>query len=170
MKIKHAIILLVFSYFIVSCGATKSVSKNTVDNQQFPKARIDSIKSYLSMLSGEPARDTIIIKYEFNNEHCWDLLDEQSNEYITRVIESTNNYISKYKTAHPGTSVYHIRENGRNQNALVLKNNQNLVDNGYLRKSIFIKKALCGTSLKLYPDGTYKFIYSDSHFTALAKQ
>lgn len=168
MKIKHTLILLIFSYAIISCSATKSVSKNTNSNKQFPKARIDSLKSYLSKLSGESVKDTIIIKYEFNNEHCWDLLDEQSNEYITRVIKSANNYISKYKIAHPGTSVYHIRESGKNQNALVLWNNRNLIDNGYLRKNIFTKKVMCGTSLKLYPNGTFKFIYSDSHFTALA--
>jgi len=167
MKLKKTIISSILSIVIISCAGSRSVSKNRKHNNQFSLAKVDSIKNYLSAISDKPVKDTVIIKYDFNYDGCWNALDQQTDNYIAKIIISTNDFISKYKIAHPGTSVYQIKESGKNFNKLILWNNKILNDGGYLRKNIFTKKVTCGTSLKLYPDGTYKFFYGDSHFMAL---
>ncbi|TCD26756.1 hypothetical protein EZ456_12425 [Pedobacter psychrodurus] len=167
MKIKNTIILLIFSCIVVACAGSKTASKKGKQKDRFSLAKVDSVRDYLSAISNKPVKDTVIIKYDFNYESCWNALDEQPDNYIARIIISTNDFISKYKIAHPGTSVYQIKESGKNFNKLVLWNNKILTDGGYLRKNIFTKKTTCGTSLVLYPDGSYKFFYSDPHFMPL---
>lgn len=167
MRIKNTIIFAIFSFSVIACAGTKKVSKNKRSSDQFTLEKVDSIKNYLSALSNKPVKDTVIIKYDFNYENCWNTLDQQTDLYINNIILSANDFISKYKIAHPGTSVYQIKEGGKNFNKLVLWNNKILTDGGYLRKNIFTKKTTCGTSLILYPDGSHKFFYSDSHFMAL---
>jgi len=167
MKIKKTIILLIFSLSVIACAGPKAVSKNEKQNDHFTLVKVENIKNYLSVLSNKPVKDTVIIKYDFNYESCWNTLDQQTDLYINNIILSTNDFISKYKIAHPGTSVYQIKEGGKNFNKIVLWNNKILTDGGYLRKNIFTRKTICGTSLILYPDGSHKFFYSDSHFMAL---
>ncbi|MDQ0969946.1 hypothetical protein QFZ20_005349 [Flavobacterium sp. W4I14] len=167
MKINNTIILLIFSFTVIACVGPKSVSKKGKQSNQFSLAKADSVRNYLSAISNKSIKDTVIIKYDFNYDGCWNALDQQTDNYIAKVIISTNDLISKYKIAHPGTSVYQIKESGKNFNKLILWNNKILNDGGYLRKNIFTKRVTCGISLKLYPDGTYKFFYGDSHFLVL---
>ncbi|MBB6236236.1 hypothetical protein HDC90_000847 [Pedobacter sp. AK013] len=167
MKLKKTVILSIFSIAIVSCTVQKPVSKNEKHNNQFSQTKVDSIRNYLSAISDKPVKDTVIIKYDFNHAGCWNALDQQTDNYIAKIIISTNDFISKYKISHPGTSVYQIKESGKNFNKLILWNKKILTDGGYLRKNIFTKKTTCGTSLVLYPNGSYKFFYSDPHFMPL---
>jgi len=160
-------ILFMAILILISCAESKLYTNNDTNSGPFILSNADSIRNYLSLISGEKMKDTIIVKYDFNYETCWSLLDEQSDKYIAGIIDSTNDYISKYKKAHPNVTVLQIREQGRSFNKLVLRNKQFIVDKGYLRKNIFNKKATCGTSMKLYPDGSCKLIFSDSHFTIL---
>lgn len=169
MKIKIITILafLTICIVIISCAEFKLYSTNNKYNGVYGSEKIDSIRQYLSDASGKAVKDTIIIKYDFNNDNCWNMLDQQSKEYIAKVIDGMNVSIAEYEKAHPKSSVYQIREKGNNFNKLKLRNKNIVIDNGFLRKTIFNTLATCGTSLKIYPDGRYEFIYSDSHFTAI---
>lgn len=169
MKIKIITILsfLTICIIILSCTEFKLYTTNKKYNGVYESGKIDSIRKYLFDASGEAVKDTIIIKYDFNNDDCWNMLDQQSNEHIANVINGMNLYIAAYQNDHPKLSVYQFREKGKNFNKLKLRNKNIIIDNGFLRKNIFNTLATCGTSIKLYPDGHYQFIYSDSHFAAL---
>ncbi|MFW0717273.1 hypothetical protein [Pedobacter sp. N23S346] len=136
-------------------------------SRTFTRLKADSIRNYLAQISNEKIQDTIIVKYEFNKETCWNVLDEQSDQYIARVIQSANDYTERYQNIHTNVTILRIRESGNNFNKLVFRNPKVIVDGGYLRQNVFVKRATCGTSMKLYPDGRYEFILSDSHFKIL---
>jgi len=169
MKLKTTTLLTLFiiCMIISSCAEFKLYRTNNEHNGVYKSAKVDSIRKYLLNASGNVAKDTIIIKYDFNNDACWNMLDQQSNGHIANVISETNLYIVAYQNAHLKSSVFQFREKGENFNKLKLRNKSIIIDNGFLRKNVFNRLATCGTSLKLYPDGRYQFIYSDSHFKAL---
>jgi len=167
IKIITTLAFLTICMIIFSCAELKLYGTNKEQSGVYELAKVDSIRNYLFNASGSVVKDTIIIKYDFNNDDCWNMLDQQSNEYISNVVNGMNLYIAAYQNAHPKSSVYQFREKGKNFNKLKLRNKNIIIDNGFLRKNIFNTLATCGTSLKLYPDGHYQFIYSDSHFAAL---
>lgn len=166
-RFKNPILLILIAATVLACAEARIYRDDKEHGGSFPLAKVEAIRKYLSDASGQTLNDTIIIKYDFNNETCWNALDAKNSKYIAGIIDGTNNAIVQYKAAHPKTSVFQFREKGRNQNKLKLRNKEIIVDSGYLLNNIFTTRTTCGTSLKLYPNGNYELIYSDSHFMAI---
>ena len=153
---------------ITSCTTSKLYLTNNKQSGIFKEAKADSIRHYLAQISGEQIQDTVFIKYEFDNETCWNVLDGQSDQYISNVIESRNAYVSRYQNDHPNVTILSIKEVGKNFNKLVMRNPKITVDQGgFLRQYIFLNNAKCGTSMKLFPNGRYECYLSDAHFGIL---
>ena len=51
------------------------------------KEEYDSLKTYLAS-KNISVKDTIVIKYDYKNESCWNLLDEQSDSRIKNVLQN----------------------------------------------------------------------------------
>ncbi len=79
---------------ITSCTTSKLYLTNNKQSGILTEAKADSIRHYLDKILGEQIQDTVLIKYEFDNETCWNVLDGQSDQYISSVIESRNAYVS----------------------------------------------------------------------------
>ncbi|MFD2286379.1 hypothetical protein GJU39_00460 [Pedobacter petrophilus] len=152
---------------MLACSSRKLYLTNNRLSGTFTRGKADSIRNYLTQISNEKIQDTVFIKYEFNGETCWSILDGESDKYIAGVIQSANDYTQRYKNAHPNVTVLRIKESGKNFNKLVLRNPKMIVDSGYLRQNVFLNTATCGTSMKLYPNGNYEFMLSDAHFKIL---
>ena len=170
MKLRTSFVIwhLAISSVITSCTTSKLYLSDNQHSGIFTKAKADSIRYYLAEISKEKIQDTVFVKYEFNNESCWSILDGKSNPYIERVIQSGNAYVSRYQNNHPNVTVLRVKESGKNFNKLVLRNNKVLDDSGgYLRQHVFLNNARCGTSMKLYPNGKYEIYLSDAHFRIL---
>jgi len=167
IKFKNSVVLILIAVTVMACTEARLYRDGKDHKGTYPFAKVEALRKYLSEASGQTIKDTIIIKYDFNNETCWNLLDEKSDEYIARITNGTNIMVAMYKNTHPETSVFQFREKGKNLNKLKLRNTEIIIDSGYLLKNIFTTRTTCGTSLKLYPNGNYELIYSDSHFTAI---
>lgn len=111
--------------------------------------------------------DTIVLKYDFNRETCWDNLDRADDSYIRTVVKNYQSLIDSISKLRPQISIYQYREPGSQINKFKKWNEQIKIDNGLLRKMIFTEKTVCGTSAVILPDKNYILIKSDSHFEAV---
>jgi len=139
------------------------VAKGTID----PQSK-DSLMSFLGLNAAEAA-DTLYIRYDYNGETCWDLLDGQPRDYIVGVINNSNQYLQQQREQRPGIRIFSYREWGNNFNKLKLWNSDIVIDEkGFLRTLLFgKKKATCGKSAIIFPSGDFLLFNGDSHFISL---
>ena len=152
----------------ISCAPSAKLYKtNTYTKARLHAASLDSLKNYLQSSAIGNINDTIIIKYEFDNESCWNLLDQQNSTDIKTVITNIQNHRKQQSELRPDISIFHYKEKGSKKNKLVEWNPDIRPDNGYLKHLLFGEQTVCGTSAIIFPTGEYLLIKSDSHFTAL---
>ena len=168
---KIAFLFLLVLYCVLS-GSAYSQSKPSTVTSITTGVVSDSIyrqvKAYLSSLSTGTLQDTIIIKYDFNRESCWNMLDRQTDVYIKNVILQQQQRIQRTLMARPGISVFSFREAGNKINKLKKWDQTILIDqSGNLRKWLFTKKRICGSAIILFPDGHFVYFEVDPHFEAL---
>lgn len=134
---------------------------------RFPDAEFNALKGILSQ-SFKQIKDTLIIRYDYNHESCWNRLDMETNEHINGVVRSRQSEIQGIISARPAVSIFSFLERGNDFNKLKKFDNSILVDSsGQLMKLAFNDKAICGNSIIVLPDAQYVFIRSDAHFDAL---
>lgn len=126
------------------------------------------LRQFLADSSGTTLKDTIIIKYDYNKESCWNMLDRQDDAYINGIIRQQQQRIQKERMARPGISVFMYREPGNNINKLKKWDPDIQIDRtGNLQKWLFGKRKICGNSVIVLPDRTVLLFPSDAHFQAL---
>ena len=127
------------------------------------------LKYALEKYSREIVNDTIILKYDFNRESCWDMLDRQSDSYIQSVIRHRQLFIQQQSLSRKSVSVLRFRERGNSFNKLIDWDGTILVDQKKeIYKALFKKRSsICGTSAIVLPDRRVVIVFSDSHFEAL---
>ena len=151
--------------FCASFGAPVAGAK--YEKGRLSSLQFDSLKTYLARIDASP-KDTLIIKYDFDGESCWDQLDLQSDDYISRVVLSARNRKSEIERERPGVSVYNLRETGSAFNKLKLRDHDIKIDSGgFVRRLLFQKKQGFGSSCIILPSGDYILVKSDAHFEAL---
>lgn len=155
------------TFFLVACGQSgKLYRNNKLETGSLTNSQLDSLKTFLTNSAFEP-RDTIFIKFDFNHESCWEALDNQSDEYINRVVSNSQNSIRSKMANRPNVSIYQYKQSGKAFNKLKHWNTDIKTDSsGYIRKLLFKEKTACGTSAIITPGGKFLLIKSDSHFEA----
>lgn len=155
------ILLLFFSNFCLA------QLKQKVKTGSLSKEEYKIFREYLES-KNLAVKDTIFIKYDFNNETCWDMLDRSDKEYINNILVGFQKHISDFNKQSNGAIAYNFREPGKNFNKLKLWDPTIIIDdNLFLRKLFFNKKHQCGTSLLILGDGSFATYSSDPHFEFL---
>lgn len=153
--------------FLVNCstpGYLNETKKQTLNSAEFNDVK-NELKKYTF---DNQLKDTIIIKYEYNNETCWNNLDLESKDYINNVISSRQKYILNQLNQRKNVSFFHFKESGKNFNKIVQWDDRVLTDSsGVLKNSIFSKPNNCGNSVIILPDGKMVHLESDAHIDIL---
>lgn len=136
---------------------------------QLEDSSLSVVKKYLSQFSNKAIQDTIIIKYDYNNETCWSILDENvSDEEMKRRYLSSPSPFEAYLSVRPGVSFFHFRQPGNNINKIIKYDPFIIIDTDQELYNFFFKeKCTCGNSILILPDGRYIFTRSDSHTNAV---
>jgi hypothetical protein len=161
-------ICIVILLFVVTSCTTKLYSeKDRFEIGRIENTVLDSLKSYLLQVSHRPVKDTIIIRFDFNRETCWNAFDEKPDSVIMKNVVYYQNYIQSLPASRPQASVYLFREPGNKLNKIKLLNKDIIEDNGFLKGLFFKANARCGSSVIIDPSGNYLIRKSDAHFDAL---
>jgi len=127
-----------------------------------------ALKEFCQLQSSSKINDTIIIKYDFNHEHCWSNLDMGDKDHINRVIDNYNASITNSVNSRPSISVFQFREPGNGINKYKKWNTSIGIDSSRLLSNLlFTDQVVCGSSAIILPDKRFILIRSDAHFEAL---
>ena len=128
------------------------------------------IKQFLSTATSK-LNDTIFIKYEYNNETCWNYNDQhRSDDEIRLGISRWQAFLQETQNNRKSISIFRYREPGNNLNKIVKFDSSIQIDNKkFLYNLLFKTRTTCGSSIMIMPDKRFLFIRSDSHFEALFK-
>lgn len=158
--------IIVFTAVFASCTARLYSGKNKFEIGRIDNRTLNSLKSYLFKATNRVATDTIIIKFDFNKETCWDSFDLNPDSVIMKNVVHYQNYIRSIPVQRPNASVYMFREPGSRFNKIKSFNKDILIDDGFLQQLFFKKRTICGSSVIVDPAGNYLITKSDSHFEA----
>ncbi|HMJ47726.1 MAG TPA: hypothetical protein VK498_10360 [Ferruginibacter sp.] len=166
-----ASILIVFS-INVSCNNTARIyrwddkKRYLVGNLTEPG--YNALKQVLLTYSKSELKDTLIIKYDYNRETCWDLLDQHGDDYIHGVVSAQQMHIQKAGLNRKGVPIFSFREEGNDFNKLKKWDNTLIIDKeAKLFRLLFYERTICGSSIIVLPDRKYVLLRSDSHFEIL---
>lgn len=170
--IPKIIVLIFLSVLFYACGTNRNLYSKPEQGKIIHGILNDSIylsvRNYCQSHSPTSLKDTIIIKYDFNHESCWNTLDLMEESRIRNAIDQYNSSIAKAINNRPGISVFQFREAGNHFNKYKKWNTEIITDStALLGKKIFYQKVLCGNSAIILPDKRFLLIRSDSHFEAL---
>lgn len=165
MKSNQFLFALIFSFIGCFCFAQIKTSK--LKDGVLSKADYQKFKDYL-VAKNLPIKDTIFIKYDFNGERCWEMLDNMSNEHVENVLYNFQEHIKQFNILFPSALAVNFREPGKRINKLKLWDDTIVIDDQLILKQLFFKnRALCGTSAVVLGDGSYLIYKGDPHFELL---
>jgi len=164
----HFLLILVVLTLMANCSSTSKLYGLENKNRNYAGQLNDSIffqlKQFLSNSTASKVKDTLIIRYDYNNESCWNRLDQQNKEYIMRFVTNYNDRVERILNTRPDVSIYSYREPGDNLNKIKAWNNKIRVDSTrQLFNLLFKERCICGSSILVMPDKQFVFIRSDSH-------
>lgn len=169
---RSSIISFLLGIVVTSCNSTAQLyrpdNKEKIYFGYIKDSSYSQLKRVLSSYSNIQLKDTIIIKYDFNNETCWDRLDEETKKHIEMFIPRSQARIQQKMMARPYLTVLRFREPGNNLNKIVKWDSSILIDDKKELFNLLVKESsICGSSIIIMPDKRFLFIRSDSHFEAL---
>ena len=172
MKTKFYFILFVTILGMLALNSNgqfyKPGDKGKFIKGELSEADYTSLKSILLENSKSVLQDTLIIKYEYNNETCWMFLDKLNDDEIASSIKIRQLQIQKACLVRKGISVFKFREKGLDLNKVVERDSSILIDRKkQLFRLLFKKRATCGNSIIVLPNRKFILIRSDSHFEAI---
>ncbi len=173
MKSTLHFVLFCFTLSLISgCDTTSKFIGKKIEEKvtigQLDNGKFNEIKRILAERSSGSLNDTIIIKYDYNNNQCWSLLDQENDDYIQGVISGHNRIIQANSAVRPNISVFNFREPGKTFSKKVLWDKNIIVDSSKLLFNLLFKtRNMCGNSIIVLPDKRFVFIPSDPHFEAL---
>jgi hypothetical protein len=127
-----------------------------------------TLRKFLTTRSGSSPKDTIIIKYDYDNESCWDRLDQQDTKYIQRAVTSHQQRIQALQARRPDVSFFDFREPGKHLNKLKKWDSSIIIDSSrQLLNLLFKDRSECGSSIIVLPTKRFVFVRSDSHSEAM---
>ena len=157
--------------FLTNCSVkykNNYISKNSVTQGTLTDSVYSQLTNILYESSGNIAKDTIIINYNYNYQDCWRYLDLQNDNYINNVIFSRTTRIRTKLHYSKNTSVYRFKQIGNNFNKVILRDSSILTDKkSELYDLLFNHEIKCGNSILIYPDKKFIYLKNDSHFKLL---
>ena len=163
--------LSIITILSVSIGCTNSSKLYQLNNRNRNKAGILSETSFtelhrfLNLVKSHSITDTLIIKYDYNHETCWNILDQGDDERIKSMITSGKQWMEKLATARQNVSFFHFRELGNDLNKIIKWDDSIIIDSSKLLLNLLFKqRSTCGTSIMVMPDKRLIYVRSDSHF------
>jgi len=155
---------------LVSCSHTSQFS-HKVDKNVYAGQLSDSaygiLKQFLTGATQTMLNDTIIIKYDYNNETCWSTLDQQKDEHIMGVVTRIQQHVQDLKLTRQNCSFFNFREPGNNLNKIKKWDNSIIIDSSkQLFSLLFNKRYTCGSSIIVLPGKSFLFLRNDPHSTA----
>ncbi len=125
----------------------------------------NSVKRLLTEMTGKDVQDTIIIKYDYDKETCWNNLDQRNDEQIKAVLNHRNNWVRQVLKSRPNISFFHFREPGEQLNKVIRWDSTVYIDSSkQLFHWLFNQRSICGNSIIIMPDKRFVFLRSDPHF------
>ena len=166
--ILHLFVTAFILTIIYSCKPSAVLYKPTDRNKAYTGFLYDStitiLKSFLARYGSINLKDTIVIKYDYNNEICWDRLDAKDDDYIMGFINRHQQQMQKIILDRPNLSVFTFREPGNNLNKIKMWDKSILIDSSkQLYNLLFYDRSECGNSILIMPDRKFIFIRSDAH-------
>jgi len=126
------------------------------------------LKQFLTFTTNSKLKDTIIIKYDYNNETCWNILDKCEDDSIMGFISRHRERVQHALATRHNVSVFEFREPGNNLNKIIKWDSSVIIDtSNYLLNLLFKERCTCGSSIIIMPDMRFVFLRSDSHLDAL---
>ena len=110
-------IILCFAIIVFSCSSTKLFSPDMRSRVSFRSLSTENntaLRNYLQQYSSAPLKDTLMIKYNFNNETCWNELDQHGDNFIFNMITHYHHIIDSFAVSKPHSSVFEFRQPGNN--------------------------------------------------------
>lgn len=164
-----SIVILIIA---VGCSSTgrlyRSNDKNKIYAGKLSDSTFKGLRQYLTASANSHLNGTIIIKYDYNNESCWDLLDQKDDDYIRPFIPAHQERVRKVLAARQNVSIFDFREPGQNFNKIKKWDNSIKIDSTkFLFKLLFKERCVCGSSIIVMPDKSFVFVRSDSHSEAM---
>lgn len=170
-------LLNVISFTIIfsiaaSCGTSSQIysygNKNKTYTGQLGDSIFLSLKKYLTINANSKLKDTIIIKYDYNNETCWNNLDQSEDENIRGFIKKYKEKILLVLFTRQNVSIFNFREAGNSLNKIKKWDTSIIIDSSkQLFNLIFKERCTCGNSIIIMPNRKFVFVRSDSHFEVL---
>lgn len=155
-------------WFIVGCSPTLKIypydDKNRTGKGQLNDTVFNELRHYLKEHTSSTIKDTIIIKYDYNNETCWNRLDEREDENIMGFVKRKQQAMEQMLTTRKNVSSFNFREPGENLNKLKLWDSTIIIDSSkQLYHLLFMRNYNCGNSILVLPDKRFIYILSDPH-------
>ncbi|WP_443944090.1 hypothetical protein ACJVDH_14350 [Pedobacter sp. AW1-32] len=166
MNLKSLLSCLLVSVAFYACSP-KMYTEKPYAAGSLNDAQMDSLRTYLSQNERVKLEDTIFIKYDFNNDACWNDLEGQNPEFINNLRWTFQKNVQEKAADRPGIAIYQYAEAGNNFSAVKTKGLEIETDSGFLRKMLFKEKVQCGTTAIILPSSKFLLVKSDSHFAAL---
>lgn len=156
-------IVLLFLFLFSSAGKGQILG----EPKMLSKEQYESFTTYLKSKNLE-VKDKIIIKYDFNNESCWTVLDEMDEDYIKKVVKGFQDQRAEFNSNNSDASAYNFRQPGNNFNLVKKWDPEIIIDDNLFIKNLFLlKKVMCGCSIYVDKDRSYVVASSDPHFYLL---
>ena len=153
---------------VESCNTTSKIypyyDNNKTSKGQLSDSIFTALNKYLKITEDSKLRDTIIIKYDYNNESCWDILDESDDRHIMDFVSRHQERVQKALLTRKNVLIFEFREPGNNLNKIKKFNNLIIIDKSkQLFNLLFKERSPCGNSIIIMPDKKFVFLRSDSH-------
>jgi hypothetical protein len=163
---------LVALTILTRCGSTgelySSYDKNKIYTGTLSDSSFISLKQFLIKTTNSQLNDTIIIKYDYNNETCWDMLDQKDEDYVKPFIPAHHERIRNILAVRKNVSIFEFREPGQNLNKIKKWDYLIKIDSTlFLFNLLFKERCTCGSSIIVMPDRNFVFVRSDSHSEAV---
>jgi hypothetical protein len=163
-------IFFIFFFLFLNLFSIKTfaqISSQDLKSLQMTKEEYMEFKDYLISKKLQ-IKDTVFIKYDFDNENCWDQLDFQGKKQINKIVKRFQAHISDFNTTFETAVAYNFRQSGKDFNKLKLWDETIIIDDrGILKKLIFKNKVQCGSSAVIISNGSYLIYERDPHFELL---
>ena len=170
--VKRIIIIIFAVILFISCSSTARLytpeDRNRVYSGTLDHNTNLSLRQLLARQAASDLKDTIIIKYDYNNEGCWDLLDQKEDNYVQAYVTRHKERIQMLQLTRPNVSVFNFREPGNKINKIKKWDSSIMIDSTrQLMNMLFKERSVCGNSIIVLPDKRFVYIRSDSHSEAM---
>lgn len=156
---------------LTGCGSSAKLYRDDDPSRIYSGTLDDTTNTALrNFLSGTTSmlKDTIIIKFDYNHDKCWEMLDRQNKDYIERILKGYQKRVEKARDERVDVSVFTFRERGKNISKSKKWDNSIVIDSSaQLMNLLFKERSMCGNSIIVLPDKKFVFLRSDSHFEAI---